>query len=132
MIRIRREYQYEDHPEFGFGAEIPVWVKYRASIRKTLFGHRWVVWTEVQRSETYSDLLNTSTHTHKATPMKNSIYEIYTEGNSLYMLTTEQNLYDILIDKNHKGWYFKEISLVDAICKYGNMPLANRRALESR
>lgn len=56
MIRIRREYRYEDHPEFGFVAEIPVWVKYRASIRKTLFGHRRVVWTEVQQAELLKDL----------------------------------------------------------------------------
>ena len=60
------------------------------------------------------------------------IYEIYTEGNSLFMLTTEQHLFDIMMDKNHKGWYFKEISLADAICKYGNMALAAKRNLESQ
>lgn len=56
MIRIRHEYRYEDHPEFGFVAEIPVWVKYRASIRKTLFGHRRVVWTVVQQADLLKDL----------------------------------------------------------------------------
>lgn len=60
------------------------------------------------------------------------IYEIYTDGNALFMLTTEQNLFEVMMDENHKGWYFKEIRLAEAICKYGNMALAAKRSLESQ
>lgn len=60
------------------------------------------------------------------------IYEIYNTGNSVVMLTTEQHLYDIMMDEHHKGWYYKELSLADTICIYGNMALAAKRSLESQ
>lgn len=36
------------------------------------------------------------------------IYEIYNTGNSVVMLTTEQHLYDIMMDEHHKGVVLQE------------------------
>ena len=60
---------------------------------------------------------------------KDTLYEIYTEGNSLFILTTAEHVHKFLDGKT--GWYSKEISFVDALIKYGNMALQSRKTLEA-
>ena len=61
------------------------------------------------------------------------LFEIYTDGNALWGLATESENYDILMDtQHHQGWYSNEISLEDALVKYGNMALQARKTQESQ
>lgn len=60
---------------------------------------------------------------------KDNLYEIYTEGNSLFILTTAEHVHKFLDGKT--GWYSKEISFVDAFIKYGNMALQSRKLWEA-
>ena len=61
------------------------------------------------------------------------LFEIYTDGNALWGLATESGNFDILMDtKHHQGWYSKEITLLDALVKYGNMALQSQKTLESQ
>ncbi|MBR4792672.1 MAG: hypothetical protein IK038_03300 [Bacteroidaceae bacterium] len=60
---------------------------------------------------------------------KDNLYEVYTEGNSLFILTTEEHVHKFLDGKT--GWYAKEISFVDAFIKYGNMTLQSRKLWEA-
>ncbi len=60
---------------------------------------------------------------------RDSLYEIYTDGNSLFILTTAEHVHKFLDSKT--GWYSKEISFVDAIVKYGNMALSSQKSWEA-
>lgn len=60
---------------------------------------------------------------------KDSLYEIYTDGNALFILTTAEHVHKFLDGKT--GWYSMEISFVDALIKYGNMALQSRKTLEA-
>lgn len=60
---------------------------------------------------------------------KDNLYEVYTDGNALFILTSAEHVHKFLDGK--KGWYSKEISFVDAIIKYGNMALQSRKSWEA-
>ena len=61
--------------------------------------------------------------------MKSKLFEIYTDGNALHMLTQAKYVDKIL--EAHPGWYAKRISLVDALVKYGIKALSSERYLQS-
>ena len=54
---------------------------------------------------------------------KENLYEIYTDSNSLFILTTAEHVHEF-----PEGWHSKEISFMDALVKYGNMALASRKS----
>lgn len=60
---------------------------------------------------------------------KDNLYKVYTDGNSLYILTTAEHVHKFLDGKT--GGYSKEISFMDTIIKYGNMSLASRKSWEA-
>lgn len=60
---------------------------------------------------------------------KDNLYEVYTDGNSLFILTTAEHVHKFLDGKT--GWYSKEISFMDALVKYGNMALASQKSWEA-
>ena len=57
------------------------------------------------------------------------LYEVYTDGNALFILTSVENVHKFIDGK--KGWYSKEISFVDALIKYGNMALQSWKSWEA-
>ena len=57
MYRIRLENIPEEHPEWGAVVLVPMWIKYKAVLRPSIFKCRRLHWEEVARSELRRDLV---------------------------------------------------------------------------
>lgn len=51
------------------------------------------------------------------------IYELYNGDGKMQWLCTKANLHDTLMRPNFAGWTYKELSIAEALVKYGNMAL---------
>ena len=59
------------------------------------------------------------------------IYELYNAGGKLQWLCTQEDLYDTMMRPNCSGWTYKELSIAEALVKYGNMALSAQKRHET-
>lgn len=59
------------------------------------------------------------------------VYELYDNDGRMQRLCTQADLYDTLMNPKCSGWTYKELTLAEAIVKYGNMAFAAQRRHET-